>query len=68
MAEQAAVGTGMSAVRALRTSPIQAPEPVLLPPDVPYDTKTATQIKSFYRFQRKKPEQYKKGEDGSLNI
>ena len=62
----------MSAVRALRTSPIQAPvlapEPVLLPPDVPYDTKTATQIKSFYRFQRKKPEQYKKGEDGSLNI
>ena len=74
MAEQAAVGTGMSAVRTLRTSPIQVPpvpiqvQPVLLPPDIPYDTKTATQIKSFYRFQRKKPAQYKRGEDGSLNI
>jgi hypothetical protein len=30
--------------------------------------KLQTQIKSFYRFQRKKPAQYKRGEDGSLNI
>jgi ribA/ribD-fused uncharacterized protein len=79
MAEPIPVGTGMSAVRALRTSPIQqqvavqapvqAPVQVpLIPSDIPYDTKTATQIKSFYRFQRKKPDQYKKGEDGSLNL
>ena len=43
-------------------------EKPLIPTDVPYDTKTATQIQSFYKFQQKKPDQYKKGEDGSLNI
>jgi hypothetical protein len=56
MAEQAAVGTGFSAVRALRTSPIQVPPvpiqvaPVLLPPDVPYDTKTANADQEFLSF------------------
>ena len=39
-----------------------------IPSAIPYDTKTATQIQSFYRFQKKKPDLYKKGEDGSLNI
>lgn len=34
----------------------------------PYDSKTAKQIQSFYKLQHKKPDQYRKGEDGSLNI
>ena len=45
-----------------------APIQPLIPPAVPYDTKTATQIESFYRFHKKKPDLYRKGEDGSLNI
>lgn len=40
----------------------------MLPSEVPYDTATATQIKSFYKLQKKKPEQYKIAEDGSLRI
>jgi len=46
-------------------APAAKPE---IPPAVPYDTKTATQIKSFYKFQAKKPDQYRVGDDGSLNI
>lgn len=36
--------------------------------ETPYDSKTAAQIQSFYKLQHKKPTQYRKGEDGSLNI
>jgi predicted NAD-dependent protein-ADP-ribosyltransferase YbiA (DUF1768 family) len=40
----------------------------MLPSEVPYDSTTATQIKSFYKLQRKKPSQYKVDEDGTLRI
>ena len=39
-----------------------------VPQAVPYDAKTATQIQSFYKFQSRKPDQYRVGDDGSLNI
>ena len=45
--------------------PVAKPE---IPAAIPYDTKTATQIKTFYTFKGKKPEQYRVGDDGSLNI
>lgn len=39
-----------------------------VPQAVPYDAKTATQVQSFYKFQSRKPDQYRVGDDGSLNI
>lgn len=39
-----------------------------IPAAIPYNTKTATQIKTFYTFKSKKPDQYRVGDDGSLNI
>ena len=39
-----------------------------VPPAVPYDAKVATQIQSFYKLKSRKPEQYRVGDDGSLNI
>lgn len=39
-----------------------------VPPAVPYDAKVATQIQSFYKLKSRKPDQYRVGDDGSLNI
>lgn len=41
---------------------------MMVPSEVPYDEKTATQIKSFYKLQRKKPDLYRRGEDGTLRV
>ena len=71
MSEQTvAAGTGIRAARMLATAGVPAQEaaPPLIPQAIPYDKKTATQIESFYRFQKRKPDLYKKSEDGSLNI
>ena len=46
----------------------QAPAKPEIPAAIPYNTKTATQIKTFYTFKSKKPDQYRVGDDGSLNI
>lgn len=39
-----------------------------VPAEIPYDQKTAAQIKDFYRKKSKNPAQYRIGDDGTLNI
>jgi predicted NAD-dependent protein-ADP-ribosyltransferase YbiA (DUF1768 family) len=48
--------------------PVTAPVEKKVPPAIPYDDATAAQIKTFYRLKTTKPEQYRIGDDGALNI
>lgn len=49
-------------------APAAPQEQLKIPAAIPYDTKTATQIKAFYKFLNKKSDQYRIGDDGSLNV
>ena len=59
-------------VKVVQMAAPQAPaapqEHLKIPAAIPYDTKTATQIKAFYKFVNKKSDQYRIGDDGSLNV